>query len=89
MIKDVRFQPLTNELSVLQITCECGNIVRTHESGHESLDWSVTVRRNNPSILYTLICECGERFIIRTQSNHFHVSAIQEKSEADPDRKNS
>ncbi|MDO8523335.1 MAG: hypothetical protein Q7S12_03585 [bacterium] len=78
MIKDVRVEPLTETMSMVQITCDCGSSVLTNEAtGDKSFNHVAMINPKPPLMAdKILICDCGTRYIIRQQGQHFHISAV-------------
>lgn len=84
-MKSIRIKPLSSDMVSFEVSCECGNKQMCREiTGMPSFSHSVLVNnaRNaqyehveeNASKPYNLVCPCGKRFQITTQSDHFHIA---------------
>lgn len=70
-MKQVRIQPESNTVHLIDIVCDCGaNGLRDNDTWECSFKHSVTLGGRD----IQLICECGTKYLVRPQSSHFHVS---------------
>ena len=80
MMLSVRIKPVHGQLFTIDVQCQCGaNALKDEVTGERRFNHGVLIGAgNSPALKTTLVCVCGRKYLIRPQSDHFHVQKIQE-----------
>ena len=70
---NIRIEPSTAKILLVDVTCSCGaNGLKNVGTGARNFKHVVQLGGND----VTLICDCGKRYMIHPQTDHFHVSEM-------------
>jgi hypothetical protein len=69
-MKQVRIQPVDENVYLVDVVCDCGvNGLRNVSTNERSFKHQVNIGGDE----VILQCDCGKKYLIHPQLNHFHV----------------
>lgn len=76
-MKSVRVQPLSNEILLVGIVCDCGlNVLNNETTKERNFKHQIAVGATYNGGGPIFVCDCKKRYQIISQSGHIHINEL-------------